>query len=148
MPPPDGYAAHRLPEPLDPAADDVRRLVYERERLKAELQGAFVARIGELRVRGAAVLQGAARLSALITGKIDGEVVFNPSPLAQITASLNGVVQAGADGELFADVPKGRLLCVIPAMQEAVKALASVGADAQGTIEGQLEFASVFQAGG
>lgn len=115
---------------------------------QAELQGAFVARLGELRVRGAAVLQGAARLSALITGEIDGKVVFDPAPLAQITASLNGVVQAGAEGELFADVPKGRLLCVIPAMQEAVKALASVGTEAQATIEGQVMFASVFQAGG
>jgi hypothetical protein len=110
-------------------------------------QGAFLYRVGQLRVRGAAILQGAARLSALITGEIDGKVVFDPPPLVQITASLNGVVQAGADGELFADVPKGRLLCVIPAMQEAVKALGSVGAEATGTIEAQVMFASVFTGG-
>ncbi len=114
---------------------------------QAELQGAFLARIGELRVRGAAVLQGAARLSALITGEVDGKVVFDPAPLAQITASLNGVVSAGVEGDLFANVPKGRLLCVIPAMQEAVKALASVGTEASATIEGQVMFASIFTGG-
>ena len=110
-------------------------------------QGAFLYRIGQLRVRGSAILQGTARLSALITGEIDGKVVFNPAPVAQITASLNTVVQAGVDGKLFADVPKGRLLCVIPALQEAVKALASVGTEAQGTIEAQLMFSSVLTGG-
>jgi len=114
---------------------------------QTELQGAFLARIGALRVRGSAILQGGARLSALITGEIDGKVVFDPAPLAQITASLNGVVSAGVEGDLFANVPKGRLLCVIPAMQEAVKALASVGTEASATIQGQVEFASIFTGG-
>ena len=106
-------------------------------------QGAFLYRIGQLRVRAAAILQGTARLSALITGEIDGKVVFDPAPVAQITAELNAVVKLGVEGELFANVPKGRLLCVIPAMQEAVKALASVGTEAAGTIEAQVMFGTV-----
>jgi len=110
-------------------------------------QGAFLYRIGQLRVRAAAILQGTARLSALITGEIDGKVVFDPAPVAQITASLNGVVSAGVEGELFANVPKGRLLCVIPALNEAVKALASVRNQAQGTIEAQVMFSTVLTGG-
>ena len=107
-------------------------------------QGAFLYRVGEIRVRGAAILQGFARLGALIDGKIDGKVVFDPSPLAQISASLQGVVSAGVDGDLFANVPKGRLLCVIPAMQAAVKTLASVGTEASATISAQADFATLF----
>ncbi len=113
----------------------------------ASARGAFMARLGELRVRGSAILQGFANLSALITGKVDGEVVFDPAPLAQITASLNAVVSAGVDGELFANVPKGRLLCVIPAFSEAIKALGKVGTEAAGTIEAQAKFAAVFTGG-
>lgn len=114
----------------------------------ASARGAFMARLGELKLRGVAILQGAGKLSALVTGKIDGKVVFDPAPLAQITASLNTVVSAGVDGELFANVPKGRLLCVIPAFSEAIKALQKVGTEATGTIAAQASFASVFGAGG
>jgi len=114
----------------------------------AKAQGAFLARIGELRLRGAAILQGTARLSALVTGEIEGEVVFDPSPLVQIQASLKGVVDAGVEGELFANVPKGRLLCVIPAFQEAIEALGGVAGEVGGTIEAQAMFASFITTGG
>ncbi len=107
----------------------------------------FLAKMGELRVRGIAILQGTAKLGALITGEIDGEVVFDPAPLAQLTGSLNGIVSAGAEGSLFADVPKGKILCVIPAMQAAVEALGSVGAEASGTIQAQAMFASFITTG-
>lgn len=109
--------------------------------VSANARGEFLARIGQLRVRGAAILQGTARLGALINGKVNGEVVFDPAPVVSITAELNNVIKLGVDGELFANVPKGRLLCVIPAMTEAVKALGSVATDAAGTIEGQVKFA-------
>ncbi len=114
----------------------------------ASAQGKFLARIGQLRIRGAAILQGAARLSALITGEIDGEVVFNPAPLAQIQAQLKVVVDAGVEGDLFANVPKGRLLCVIPALQEAGKALVNVGTEVAGTIEAQAKFGAFITSGG
>lgn len=116
--------------------------------IDAKAQGQFLARIGELRVRGAAILQGGAKLSALITGEIDGEVVFDPAPLAQITASLDGVIKAGVDGDLFANVPKGRLVCVIPAFQEAIKALGNVGTEVSGTIEAQAMFGAFLTTGG
>lgn len=111
---------------------------------KADAQAQFVARIGELKVRGAAILQGAAKLEALVNGKIDGQVVFDPAPLASLTASMKGIVSAGASGSLFADVPKGRLGCVIPAMTEAIDALASAAGEVGGTIQAQAMFATVF----
>jgi modification target Cys-rich repeat protein len=96
--------------------------------LDANAQGAFVARIGELKVRGAAILQGAAKLTALIDGKIDGEVVFDPvSPIKQLTASIGGIISGGLSGKLFANLPKGRIPCVIPALKEAVSALGKAG---------------------
>ncbi|MBA3545106.1 MAG: hypothetical protein H0T76_01345 [Nannocystis sp.] len=110
-------------------------------------QAAFVARIGELKVRGAAILQGAAKLEALVNGKIDGEVVFNPAPLVSLTASMQGIVSAGVSGDLFAGIPKGRIACVIPAMQEAIAALGKAGGEVGGTIQAQAMFATVFTGG-
>lgn len=112
----------------------------------ANAQGAFLARIGELKVRGAAILQGTAKLSALIDGKIDGEVVFNPAPLAQIEGSLSGLISGGIDG--FANIPKGRIVCVIPALKEAVSALGSVAKEAGGTLQAQASFAAFITSGG
>lgn len=114
----------------------------------AEAQGKFLAKIGELKVRGIAILQGFARLGALVTGEVDGKVVFDPSPVVEITGALQGVISAGVEGDLFANVPKGRLLCVIPALQEAVKALGSVATETKGTLEAQASFAAFITTGG
>lgn len=116
--------------------------------LDADAQGEFVAKLGVLKVRGIAILQGFARLGALVTGEVDGKVVFDPSPVVEITGALNAVVSAGVEGDLFANVPKGRLLCVIPAMQEAVKALSSVVTETKGTLEAQASFAAFITSGG
>ena len=116
--------------------------------VNAEAQGQFLARIGELKVRGVAILQGFARLGALVTGEVDGKVVFDPSPVAEISGALSGVISAGVDGDLFANVPKGRLLCVIPALQESVKALGSVVSETKGTLEAQASFAAFITTGG
>lgn len=112
--------------------------------VQADAQAQFVARIGELKVRGAAILQGAAKLKALVNGEIDGQVVFDPAPLAGLQASMKGIVSAGASGDLFADVPKGRIACVIPAMTEAVNVLGKAAGEVGGTIQAQAMFATVF----
>ncbi len=95
--------------------------------VSADAQASFVARLGELRVRGAAILRGLAKAQALINGEIDGEVVFNPSPLANLTAKIGGFASAGISGEL--DIPPARLTCVVPAFQEAVTLLADAGTE-------------------
>ena len=103
-----------------------------------------MARIGELKVRGAAILQGAAKLEALVNGKIDGKVVFEVAPLAALTASMEDIFSAGVSGKLFAGLPKGRIPCVLPALTEAIKALGKAGGEVGGTISAQAMFATVF----
>lgn len=112
--------------------------------LDAKAQGAFVARLGELKVRGAAIIQGTAKLKALVDGEIDGKVVFEVAPLAQLQASISGIVSAGVEGDLVAEIPKGRLLCVIPAFKEAGTLLVNAAKSGAATIEGQVKFAAAF----
>ncbi len=108
-------------------------------------QAAFSARLKELKVRGAAILQGTAKLKALIDGEVNGEVVFSPSPLANLTAEMQGFVTGGV--EILGEIPKGRITCVIPAFEEAITALGQAGASVGGTIEAQASFATIFTAG-
>jgi len=104
----------------------------------ANAQASFVARLGEFKARGAAIVQGAARLTALVDGKIDGKVVINPSPLAQIKGSLEGFASADAIGSF--NIPPGRLPCVVPAFTAAVSGLGTVATGVAGTISAQAKF--------
>jgi hypothetical protein len=100
-----------------------------------------------LKVKGAAILTGFAKYSALIDGKIDGQVVFETSPLAAVKASLEGVAKEGVNGKIFADIPSGRIMCVIPAMTKSVEALAGMATGAAATLKAQGEFATAFKGG-
>jgi hypothetical protein len=106
---------------------------------------AFSARVAELKTRGAAILQGAANLEVLINGTVDGEVVFEVSPLAQITTSIEGLISAGFEGEI--EIPAGRLPCVLPAFEESISALGEIGTGFAGTISAQADFASFVTTG-
>ncbi len=114
--------------------------------IDADAKAEFNAKLTELRVRGVAILQGMAKLSALVTGKVEGEVVFDPSPAAQILGELNAVIDVGVSGDL--DIPAGRLPCVVPALQEAAEIMGGAASEFSGTIEAQVKFASVFGIGG
>jgi len=102
-------------------------------------QAAFRARIGELRTRGAAILQGFAQFRALFEGNAE---LGTQSPLANLTAEISAIAEAGASGSLFADVPPGRINCVIPAFIEAGQILGELGTTASGTIQAQASFAA------
>lgn len=106
----------------------------------AAAQAAFIARLGELKIRSIAILQGAANLEVLLTGNVDGKVVFEVSPVAQLTASINGLISAGFEGGF--DIPSGRLLCVLPAFQDSAKALGDITTGFTGTISAQADFAA------
>ncbi|MEZ4454422.1 MAG: hypothetical protein R3B09_33530, partial [Nannocystaceae bacterium] len=110
--------------------------------LDGEGKASFQAKLAELQVRGVAILQGTAKLGALIDGKVNGEVVFNPSPLASITGEINGIISAGISGDL--NIPVGRIGCVIPALKEAANILGAAATEFGGTIQGQASFAGVF----
>lgn len=108
-------------------------------------QAAFVAHLGELKTRGVAILQGAANLEVLISGTVDGEVVFEVSPLAQLTSSIEGLISAGFGGEL--NIPAGRLPCVLPAFQDSLTALGDVATGFSGTVSAQADFAAFITTG-
>lgn len=108
--------------------------------LDASARAAFLAKLDVLRVRGVAILQGAANLSALVTGEVNGEVVFDPSPVANLTAEMQGVIDAGLSAEF--EIPPGKIDCVIPALRASVEALADVGGSVSGTISAQAEFSA------
>jgi len=113
--------------------------------LDAEAKASFLVKIDALKVHGAAALQAGARLTALIDGKVNGEVVFSPSPFANLTAEIKALVDVGISGEL--DIPAGRLPCVIPAFTEAGMALAEAGGSVTGTVAAQAEFVTIFTGG-
>lgn len=104
----------------------------------ADAQAAFVARVGELRARGAAIIQGFVRAKALIDGEVDGMVVFDPPPIANLVAKFNALVDAGVKGEF--DIAPGRITCVIPAIQDSIMVLGDVTGEFGGSIvlQGQL----------
>jgi modification target Cys-rich repeat protein len=115
----------------------------------ASAQAAFLARMSELKLRGVAILRGFAKYQALINGRLDaqGEVVFNPPPVVVVTTALEGVIEAGVDGELFADIPPGRIGCVIPALTESVGMLEGMSTGASATLAAQGDFAAAMKAG-
>lgn len=113
--------------------------------IDAEAQAEFIARLGELKVRGAAIIQGAAKYEALITGSVDGEVVFDPSPVAQLRTSIQGLANANAIANF--DIAVGKLPCVVPAFQQAGTIVASIATDTATTLEAQGDFVSAFAGG-
>jgi modification target Cys-rich repeat protein len=115
--------------------------------VNATAQAAFGAKLAALETRGVAILQGFTKYSALIDGKVNGEVVFEPSPLVSITDSLSGVVEAGAEGSLFADIAPGRIGCVIPQMSASVGLLGDIAAEAKTNLAAQGKFATALSSG-
>lgn len=106
----------------------------------ASAQAAFSAKMKALRVRGIAILQGFANMKALIDGEVNGEVVFSPSPVANITGEIGALVDAGLSGEF--DIPPGRIDCVIPALREAVEIMGGIAAEGGATLSAQVEFSA------
>mgnify|MGYP001222472035 CR=1 FL=1 len=104
-------------------------------------QAAFTAKMKELRLRGVAILQGFANMKALIDGEVNGEVVFDPSPVANLTGEIQAIVSAGLSGDF--DIPPGRIDCVIPALREAVEIMGGIAAEGAASVQAQAEF-SVF----
>lgn len=89
----------------------------------ASARASFDMKMAALSTRGVAILQGFVRYEALLTGRVDGEVVFNPSPVAQIQTEVEGLINAGLDGEIFADIPAGRVSCALVGFTESIEIL-------------------------
>jgi hypothetical protein len=113
----------------------------------ANASGSFAAKLGALKANGAIMVESFTKYNALINGEVNGVVVFKPSPITAVSVSLSGLVEAGADGSLIADLPAGRLPCAIPALQESVSLLGDITSNATATIEAQAKFVAAFSGG-
>lgn len=113
----------------------------------ASAEGEFKAKIGALKANAGVMVQAFTKYQALIDGKVDGEVKFKPAPIAAVTAGLQGVVEAGLEGDLLVDIPAGRIACVIPALEESVKLLGKIGGEAKANIEAQASFVGALSTG-
>jgi hypothetical protein len=114
----------------------------------ASARTSFNARMAVIKAKGSSIVQGFAKLRALIDGKveIDGKLVtaFNPSPFVQLQDSLEGSISAVANFE----IAPGRLPCVVPAFEEAVSALADASTGLSATVAGQTKIVAVLTTGG
>lgn len=105
--------------------------------LDASARADFLAKLDLIRIHLAGALQAAAQAQALFSGEIEGELVFNPSPVASLVAELQGFASAEAIAEF--DIPAGRLPCVVPAFQEAISGMDDVRGDLQFTAQASVE---------
>jgi hypothetical protein len=115
--------------------------------ISADAQAEFLAHMSELRVRGAAMIQGFAKYTALFDGKVNGEVVIKPSPVAQLTTSLQGFADIKADAKILTDIAPGRVGCVVPAFTEAVVMVGNLASEAGANIKAQGDFATSLSTG-
>ncbi len=113
----------------------------------ASAQASFLAKIGALKANAGVMIQSFTKYKALIDGEVNGEVAFNPSPVVAVTNELQGVIEAGVSGDLFADIPAGRIDCVIPALSSSVELLGDIGSEAAATISAQAKFVAAFSGG-
>ena len=127
-----------------PALDIAFRL---NANVDASARASFSAKMAALKVQGVAIVQGFGRLTALIDGEIDGQVVIDPPPLIQIRTSVQGLVSAGAEGELFADIPVGRVTCAIDAFAASVTMLGTIGTEATASLSAQASFVTSLTTG-
>jgi hypothetical protein len=112
---------------------------------EANAQALFTARLGEVKARGIAIVQGAAKYEALFTGRVNGEVVFDPSPSAALTTSVQGFANASAFADF--DIPATKITCVVTAFGDAGRILGGFATGTAATIQAQAAFVSEFTTG-
>jgi modification target Cys-rich repeat protein len=113
--------------------------------LDAEARAAFTAKMRELRVRGAAIIQGAAKYEALITGEVEGRVVFETSPLEDVQARLTALADINFESDF--NVPVLKAACLLDAFGDAVDIAGDLATDTGATIEAQAAFVGAFSGG-
>jgi hypothetical protein len=112
----------------------------------ASAQADFMAHIAELKVRGAAILQGFTKYTVLLKGKTDasGNVIVN-SPITDLGASLQGLAASGPS--IAADIPIFRLTCALSAFSDSVNVLSNIVTTGATSFAAQGTFATAFTSG-
>jgi hypothetical protein len=112
-----------------------------------EAQAEFRAKLAELRVRGVAIVQGAAKYEALLTGKVEGRVIFETPPVAELRASLQNLAELSVDGMARFDMPAAKIPCAVGAFGDSVQILGTLGTQTTATLEAQGAFVAAFTSG-
>ncbi len=110
--------------------------------LTVDQQIEFVYKLEQLKRHATAALQAGARVQAMLTGEVDGVVVFAPPPFEDLQQQLNFVLQTGIEGDY--DIPAGRLPCVIPAFEDAIAKLTEAGSGLGRSVAAYAEFSQLF----
>lgn len=112
----------------------------------ATAQADFVAHLGELKTRGAAILTGFTKYKMLIEGQTDanGKVIVQP-PVATLKASITDLIDHA--GEIAADVPVFRLQCATDAFGESIQVLGTIATNGTANLKAQAKFATAFTSG-
>jgi len=106
--------------------------------LSAEQKSMFLYRLDALKTHAVVALQAGARLVAILTGEVGGQVVFEPAPIVSLT---EGIADFDPGDH---DLPAGRLPCVIPAFSELAMILEELQVTVVKTVPVQIEFLKIF----
>jgi modification target Cys-rich repeat protein len=113
--------------------------------VSATARAEFTARLAEVKARGVAIVQGAAKYEALFTGEVNGAVVFDPSPAVALTASVQGFANTSAFARF--DIPALKATCALAAFGEAADIVGGFATETAGTIQAQAAFVGEFTTG-
>ncbi len=103
----------------------------------AEAKAEFMAKIDKFKVEMVSIIQGMAKLRALVDADAAAELGIDP-PTVTIKASVDGFVSALKAGDIEIEAA-GLVLCAIPAFEETASILVNLPGEMQATIALQLE---------
>lgn len=109
--------------------------------VNAQAQAEFLAKLDKFRVEMIAIIQGTAKMRALVDANYAAELGITP-PTVAIGASVSAFVDALGSGEIEIAAP-GLALCAVPAFQDAAEILADLPVELAGTISAQLELVAL-----
>jgi hypothetical protein len=103
--------------------------------------GDFYAKTEALEQHATAILAGQARISALMTGKLNGTVLFDPAPAVELQNRLERLVTTdltplGADPECIPEA--------IPAIKEGGSHVVKAGTDSSAILNAGQTFETLF----
>jgi len=103
----------------------------------------FLAKLDKFKVSMIAILQGTAKLRALVDADAAAELGITP-PAVTIKASVDTFLKAVQNNEIEFKAP-GLALCALPAFEESASILGSLAGEMKTTIDLQLEMAGMLK---
>lgn len=102
-------------------------------------QAEFLAKMEGFKVQMIAMAQGMTKLRALVDAEYAADIGIQ-SPVAVLEGQINVMMDAKFSDF---DVPKGKIVCLIPAFQDSIEVLGSVVTDTVVVVEGQISLFAI-----